>query len=406
MQSSLDGILSPTRLNGRRMNPYQSVLFFLLAAAGSVAAGENESSFVYPEAEHANGKLTYVDQVPLLIVAGTPREMGEQIGVLAVKPAAKLITRTFIDGIREPSGKRFQDVGWTTLKLLANGMYSRFPARYRSEIDAMARAGEIDRDLLVVANALRDLEPSLSGCSGLTVQKQRSATGGVLFGRNTDMSGVGDFTKLGLVIVYLPADGDPFAFITVPGVLTFGAGMNSSGLVIGSNSASNAGDNAPRFNPDGTPTLVAGRQLFETCRNRHDAIQWFNEHPTMIQGIVPICDRNGGVVVEVTPRSVVVLEAERGLLYCTNSFRSDELRTTESAGRRYSRLAMSRKLEKLSVADVWRLLDDANQRARTIHTMVFEPERSTIHVAFGDGRTSASAKKMTSIDLSQWLQRR
>jgi hypothetical protein len=112
------------------------------------------------------------------------------------------------------------------------------------------------------------------------------------------------------------------------------------------------------------------------------------------------------VIIEVTPQSVVILRARRGLQYCTNTFRSDELRTVESAGRRYSRLAMSENLERLAVADVWRLLHDASQCAWTIHTMVFEPDRSTIHVAFGDGRTSASGRKMTSVDLSQWLRRR
>ena len=385
------------------MNLRQTVIFILLTAGGSVAASENEWPSIYPEAQFANGKLTYADNVPVLIVAGTPHEMGEQIGVLAVKPAAKLITKTVEDAVRDQLGDRFQDIGWLTLKLLANGMYSRFPAEYRAEIDAMAKSGEIDRNLLVVANTIRDLQPSLNGCAGLAVESQRSATGGWLLGRNADMSPVGDLAKLGLVIVYLPADGQPFAMVTVPGLLMFGSGMNSSGLVIGSNSASNAADKSPHFNPEGTSTVVGGRQLLETCRNRHDAIRWFNEHPTMIQGVVPLSDRNGAVIIEVTPQSVVILRAKRGLLYCTNTFRSDELRTMESAGRRYSRLAMSENLERLAVADVWRLLHDANQGAWTIHTMVFEPDQSTIHVAFGEGRTSASSRKMTSVDLSQWL---
>jgi len=64
---------------------------------------------------------------------------------------------------------------------------------------------------------------------------------------------------------------------------------------------------------------------------------------------------------------------------------------------------MSESLEKLAVADVWRLLDGANQEAWTIHTMVFEPERATIHLAFGDGHTPASGGTMTSIDLSRWV---
>ena len=75
----------------------------------------------------------------------------------------------------------------------------------------------------------------------------------------------------------------------------------------------------------------------------------------------------------------------------------------EAPDARYVKLAQSERLDTLAVADVWRLLHDANQGAATIHRIVFGPAKATIHVAFGDGRTSASANNMTSIDLSPWL---
>ena len=48
--------------------------------------------FRYPEAKHGKGELRYINQVPVLLVAGTPEEIGEQMGVLAIRPAAGLLT--------------------------------------------------------------------------------------------------------------------------------------------------------------------------------------------------------------------------------------------------------------------------------------------------------------------------
>ena len=45
-------------------------------------------AFRYPEGRSGNGELRYVDGVPVLIVRGSHRAMGEQIGKLALKPAA------------------------------------------------------------------------------------------------------------------------------------------------------------------------------------------------------------------------------------------------------------------------------------------------------------------------------
>ncbi len=385
------------------MRRLPSVLFILMASCGIVRGGEPRSTHVFPPAEHGKGKLTYVGSVPLLVVAGTPEEMGEQIGVLAVKPVAETITRTVRDTVRSQLGKRFEDFGWLAVTIAANGVYAKFPDKYRREIEAMAVAGGVDRNILIAANTVRDLQPSLVGCSGLAVETRRSTTAGPLFGRNCDMSHAGSVVKLGLVVVYRPADGIPFAMVTLPGVLMFGTGMNASGLVLGFNSASGAADKSPEFNPDGTPTMVIGRRFLETCRSRQDAAKWSDQHPTMIQGIAAICDRDSAAIVEITPQSVAILEAAHGLAYCTNRFRSDKLRTIEAPDARYVKLAQSERLDTLAVTDVWRLLHDANQGAATIHSMVFEPAKATIHVAFGDGRTSASANNMTSIDLSPWL---
>jgi hypothetical protein len=47
-----------------------------------------DDGFRFPEARHGKGQLKYHQELPVLVVEGSPREIGEQIGVLAVKPIA------------------------------------------------------------------------------------------------------------------------------------------------------------------------------------------------------------------------------------------------------------------------------------------------------------------------------
>src|SRR5438552_8602483 len=49
-------------------------------------AAAAEKPFRYPEGKHGRGELKYVNGVPVLTVAGTPEEIGEQIGVLTIRP--------------------------------------------------------------------------------------------------------------------------------------------------------------------------------------------------------------------------------------------------------------------------------------------------------------------------------
>src|SRR5438552_3131540 len=65
---------------------------FLVSVLLSLAvgtAGARGGPFRYPEGKHGKGELRYVHGLPVLTVAGTPEEIGEQVGVLALRPARR-----------------------------------------------------------------------------------------------------------------------------------------------------------------------------------------------------------------------------------------------------------------------------------------------------------------------------
>ncbi|MCI0351977.1 MAG: hypothetical protein L0Z53_21360, partial [Acidobacteriales bacterium] len=77
------GIFSWTR---RMIHPRLSVM--LLLCLPSLLRADDP--FRYPEAKHGRGEMKYINGLPVLRVEGTPEEIGEQIGVLGLKPAAHL----------------------------------------------------------------------------------------------------------------------------------------------------------------------------------------------------------------------------------------------------------------------------------------------------------------------------
>src|SRR5438309_2313655 len=56
----------------------------------STTAGTPALPFRYPEGRHGRAELRYQGEVPVLRVAGTPEEIGEQVGVLGVRAAPRM----------------------------------------------------------------------------------------------------------------------------------------------------------------------------------------------------------------------------------------------------------------------------------------------------------------------------
>src|SRR5262249_17735234 len=67
----------------------------LALLAPAARADKPSTPFRYPEARHGKGELRYVRGVPVLTVEGTPEEIGEQVGVLALKPARPVLEKFF-----------------------------------------------------------------------------------------------------------------------------------------------------------------------------------------------------------------------------------------------------------------------------------------------------------------------
>jgi hypothetical protein len=277
------------------------MLLLILAPAASLA-GE---PFRFPEAKHGKGSLRYVSGIPVLTVAGTPEEIGEQAGVLALKPGAKLLTypHELLKGIGG-------DLAYSLLLKSGIAMLAHFPADQRKELDAQAKASGQDRDALVVGNTMFDLKKVIA-CSTLVVEPERSATGGPIFGRNLDFPTCGFLQEYTLVQVCKPAGKHAFASVGFPGMLGVLSGINDAGLTVAVLEVYATADDSLRVDPMGTPYALCFRRLLEECTTvaeAEKALRGMNR--TTILNL-QVCDKTNAAVFEMTPKTLHVRRAIR-----------------------------------------------------------------------------------------------
>jgi hypothetical protein len=350
--------------------------------------------FRYPEGKCGKGSLKYINDLPVLMVEGTPEEMGEQVGVLGIKPATKLLSYP---------KEILKDVGaGATYPLLAatgKSMVPHFPPDQLKEFEAAAKASGVDRDLLVVGNTMFDIK-KLIACSTLIVEPERSATGQILFGRNLDFPTCGFLQDYTLVRVSKPAGKHAFAAITFPGLMGCLSGINDAGLSVAVLEVYESADDSVKLDPTGIPYAMCFRWVLEECTTVAEAEKALKDMKRTTLVNLAVCDTKGGAVLEITPKQVVLRPADRGLCACTNHFRSKGLCTSTDCDR-YAKLEKCQEMPKLDIGDIAKNLNAVNQGELTLQTMIFEPASLKLHLAFG--KCPSSQLPLKTLDLKPLL---
>ena len=277
---------------------------------------------------------------------------------------------------------------WSKMVQRGNALLEHAPADHRAELRAFGEVAGIDRDQGVVANTMVDMYRGGLGCSSLSVNPERSATGGPLFGRNLDFYSLGVLHRFGLVTVHRPEGKRAFVSIGFPGLFGCLSGMNDAGLAVAVHEVLLAGDRSPLFNPKGVPYTFVLRRILEECATVEEAEKLVRAAQRTTKLNIALCDRRGGAVLEMTPKTVALRRGENGICACTNHFRTPEL-IVFALCRRYPILVRAESIPKLDVAAVAKKLDEVHQGPRTVQTMIFEPGPLVLHLAMGSCPSSS-----------------
>jgi isopenicillin-N N-acyltransferase-like protein len=334
--------------------------------------------------KHGKGELRSIDGMPVLVVRGTPAEMGEQFGKLAIAGAPDLtgLHQRFL----KDSG---QEKNYAGIVFAASKLRRQFPAHIATEMEAAARASGRELSMLLFANTIADLSSGM-GCSTIVVEPTRSDSGKTLFGRNFDWLPTKGITDHTLVVVYKGEGKRAFAAVTVSPITGVISGMNDAGLAVTINEISiRQTRDKSQFNWKGTPILMAFRRVLEECSTVAEAEKLLRDMPRTTTCCLTLCDTKGGAVFEITPTNLEVRSHENGVCCCTNHFRTDRL-SVEDKCWRYSKLIplQAKDAPKLAVADLFKKLDEVSQGRSTLQSMVFEPADRVLHLAYGEGHAT------------------
>ncbi|GIW80122.1 MAG: hypothetical protein KatS3mg105_1929 [Gemmatales bacterium] len=341
----------------------------------------------YEAGEHGQGRLQFINGLPVLIVQGKPEEMGEQIGVLTRKPLQKL--HHFPQDYLRSFGYRGL---WPILVRVSNSMKPSFPKHHLTELNAIIRSAGLDHDLAVAGNTFTDIK-KIGACSTLIVEPKRTATASLLFGRNLDYRTLGYLHDYTLVMIYRPAGKHAFASIGFPGFIGCLSGINDAGLAVAVLEVYASKDKSLGFDPTGTPYAMCFRRVLEECTTIAEAKNLLQSMKRTTWVNLAVCDQQTGAVLEITPNNIVERRPEQGICPCTNHFRSSKLGDKHVRCRRYQALERSFAIDKITMEDMRQLLHDSRQECLTFQTMIFEPKTLTLHLAIGRPPTTARPLK-------------
>lgn len=352
----------------------------------------------FAEGRWGDARLEYVGEVPVLRVAGDPKQLGRQQGELLGEAVRRLtgFPQTVARGLGlEQQIDRVLEQG--------EALWQRAGADHSQELAALAEEAKVDLKLLIGANTLMDVYRAGWGCSSLLVLPPQGGVKAPLFARNLDFPSMGMLHRHSLVTVYLPNGKQAFATVGFAGLIGALSGMNESGLAIAVHNVYRSADGSRLFSPEGAPYTLVFRRILEECKTVDDAEKVLRSSPRSTMLNLAVCDPKTAAVFEITPKTVVRRDPQSGLLPCTNHFRTEPLTTGLSCRRYDILLAAGTNRQRMDVALLCDYLHRVNQGVLTIQSMVFEPADLRLHVSLTQPPVSDGPYR--ALSLAPWFER-
>ncbi len=244
-----------------------------------------------------HGLLCQSQGKTILLVAGTPEQMGAAHGVLLRDKALKLMDRVLYtvggaDTIH--SGVWFLD----RMEEIHRRTSPHIPPRFLAECDALAKAVGVSQRMGRYAN----LFPERFHCSGVAVRGKASLGGQVLHARVLDYMRDIHLQTAAAVVVFLPEGHNAWMSLGYAGFVGTVTAMNEKGLAIGEMGGRGEGD------WDGLPMSFLLRDVMERASTVEEALRILRAAPRTCEYYYVVSDKSRSMAaVHATPSELVVL---------------------------------------------------------------------------------------------------
>lgn len=178
----------------------------------------------------ADGYITSVgkgaDEIPLVVVRGTPHEMGKRLGELVKDDAAELVN-TFLTLVQKADPKRFNE---TSLDAAWKAIEPHTDPRFKEELQGLSEGTGIPVQTLARAHVLPVIADY--SCSSIAAWGQATKDGHLYQTRNLDWELNVTAQDHPCIVVYIPDQGIPHVNISFAGCIGSNTGMNANGIVL------------------------------------------------------------------------------------------------------------------------------------------------------------------------------
>lgn len=249
-------------------------------------------TFLYPSLKTQDGEIQYEGgvrinkngEMPIVVLKGSPEEMGQQHGVLLKKEVLRMRALLWKCEIylKFKEKMNFQ----AKIQDIYTRCMASIPERYMTELDAMSNASGI---------SIKDGQnigffPELFHCSGIAAHGKATSNGEVVHVRVLDYLRDIGLQDMGAIQVFIPDGFNAWISIGFAGLNGTVTAMNEHGLAIGEIGGRGEG------NWDGLTMSYLMRQVMEECRNVEEAVAFFNQAPHTCEFYYVLSDPSGNMV--------------------------------------------------------------------------------------------------------------
>lgn len=228
-----------------------------------------------------HGVLCQSQGKKILLVSGTPEEMGTAHGLLLSDPVRRLCQRVlYLVG----GGDSLHSGVWSFDRLseIERRTLPHLPKRFLAECDAMAKAAGVSQRDGRAAN----LFPERFHCSGVAVRGKATVDGKVLHARVLDYMSDIRLQDAATLMVFMPAGRHAWISQGYSGFIGTVTAMNAKGLAVGEMGGRGVGD------WDGMPMSFLLRDLMERATTVDEALDILRRTPRTCEYYYVLSDKS------------------------------------------------------------------------------------------------------------------
>lgn len=361
------------------------------------SSGSTNRSFPEPELvakdPAGHGVLGRLEGKTILIVHGTPTQMGRAHGTLLAEKARTLTNRVLygVGGLETiQSGRWFLDL----MEEIHRRTGPFIPKRFFEEMDAASQAAGIS----VRDGRLANLFPERFHCSGVAVRGKASRDGRVYHARVLDYMRDIHLQRAAVVQVFIPHGYNSWMSLGYAGFLGTVTCMNERGLAIGEMGGRGEG------HWDGMPMTFLLRDIMERASTVEEALQIFRKTARTCEYYYVLSDKSRNMAaVRATPEELLVLRP--GQQHPLLPYVPED--TVFVSGDSRAQVLSQRLQEHYGQIDVERMIQIIKRpvaMASNLHNAIFSPETLEIWVADAGRDTPACDEPYVRVSLPELIQ--